>query len=90
MVRLDDLPSSVLANQPDTNPVAAMQGLTPHHLAYVIYTSGSTGQPKGVMVEHTNVTRLLAATQARFRFDNNDIWTLFHSFAFDFSVWELW
>ncbi|MCC8368191.1 amino acid adenylation domain-containing protein, partial [Xenorhabdus sp. PB61.4] len=89
-VRLDDLPSSTLANLPETNPLATVQGLTPHHLAYVIYTSGSTGQPKGVMVEHANVTRLLAATQARFRFDNNDIWTLFHSFAFDFSVWELW
>ncbi|PHM69613.1 non-ribosomal peptide synthetase [Xenorhabdus sp. KJ12.1] len=90
IVRLDDQLLPTLANQPETNPVAAAQGLTPCHMAYVIYTSGSTGQPKGVMVEHTNVTRLLAATQSRFRFDNNDIWTLFHSFAFDFSVWELW
>ncbi|WP_038223365.1 AMP-binding protein, partial [Xenorhabdus bovienii] len=64
--------------------------LTSRHLAYVIYTSGSTGLPKGVMVEHAHVTRLLAATQERFQFDGNDVWTLFHSFAFDFSVWELW
>jgi amino acid adenylation domain-containing protein len=65
-------------------------GLTPHHLAYVIYTSGSTGQPKGVLVEHRNVVRLFAATQEQFHFNAQDVWTLFHSIAFDFSVWELW
>jgi amino acid adenylation domain-containing protein len=63
---------------------------TAGHLAYVIYTSGSTGEPKGVMVEHGNVTRLLAATQEWFHFDEQDVWSLFHSYAFDFSVWELW
>ncbi|WP_139824084.1 AMP-binding protein, partial [Lonsdalea britannica] len=74
----------------DENIPAASLGLMPHHLAYLIYTSGSTGQPKGVMVEHRNVTRLLSATQALFDFDHHDIWTLFHSYAFDFSVWEIW
>jgi len=59
-------------------------------LAYVIYTSGSTGAPKGVMVEHGNVTRLFTATAQEFGFGTSDVWTLFHSFAFDFSVWELW
>ena len=78
------------AGAPDTNPDAATSGLTSAHLAYVIYTSGSTGQPKGVMVEHANVTRLFSATDAWFRFDQNDVWALFHSFAFDFSVWEIW
>jgi len=58
--------------------------------AYVIYTSGSTGRPKGVVVTHGNVLRLLAATADLFSFDASDVWTLFHSFAFDFSVWELW
>ncbi|MCS4509890.1 non-ribosomal peptide synthetase [Xylophilus ampelinus] len=65
-------------------------GLDPHHLAYVIYTSGSTGQPKGVMVEHAQVARLFDATRDRFRFDSQDVWSLFHSVAFDFSVWEIW
>ncbi|MBW8875033.1 MAG: non-ribosomal peptide synthase/polyketide synthase [Acidobacteria bacterium] len=58
--------------------------------AYVIYTSGSTGQPKGVVVSHGNVARLFATTQGRFGFGPADVWTLFHSYAFDFSVWELW
>jgi len=65
-------------------------GATLDNLAYVIYTSGSTGKPKGVMVTHGNVTRLLSATEEWFRFDENDVWTLFHSLAFDFSVWEIW
>ena len=59
-------------------------------LAYVIYTSGSTGQPKGVRVTHRNVLRLFAATDAWFGFGPHDVWTLFHSYAFDFSVWEIW
>ncbi|WP_039801379.1 AMP-binding protein, partial [Nocardia araoensis] len=64
--------------------------LRPDNLAYVIYTSGSTGVPKGVGVAHRNVVELLANTQPLFGFDETDVWTLFHSFAFDFSVWELW
>ncbi|MEP6491991.1 MAG: amino acid adenylation domain-containing protein [bacterium] len=59
-------------------------------LAYVIYTSGSTGRPKGVMVTHRNVTRLFDATAHWFQFREADVWSLFHSIAFDFSVWELW
>ncbi|HEY0366068.1 MAG TPA: amino acid adenylation domain-containing protein, partial [Pyrinomonadaceae bacterium] len=58
--------------------------------AYVIYTSGSTGTPKGVVVTHANVVRLFTATRHWFNFDADDVWTLFHSYAFDFSVWELW
>uniref|UniRef100_UPI00387EB368 non-ribosomal peptide synthetase n=1 Tax=Xenorhabdus szentirmaii TaxID=290112 RepID=UPI00387EB368 len=88
--KLLDRQDPLLATQSSENPDVQALGLTPHHLAYIIYTSGSTGQPKGVMVEHANITRLFAATQARFQFDNHDVWTLFHSFAFDFSVWELW
>jgi amino acid adenylation domain-containing protein len=62
----------------------------PENLAYVIYTSGSTGQPKGVLISQANVVCLLAATQPHFEFNQNDVWTLFHSYAFDFSVWEIW
>ena len=63
---------------------------TPEHLAYVIYTSGSTGQPKGCRVTHAHISRLFSATDAWFRFSERDVWTLFHSCAFDFSVWEIW
>ncbi|HKV10754.1 MAG TPA: amino acid adenylation domain-containing protein, partial [Thermoanaerobaculia bacterium] len=62
----------------------------PASLAYVIYTSGSTGRSKGVLVSHANVARLFAVTEDRFRFDAGDVWTFFHSAAFDFSVWEIW
>jgi amino acid adenylation domain-containing protein len=64
--------------------------MTPENLAYVIYTSGSTGRPKGVQICHRSVFRLLEATRPLFGFDEHDVWTVFHSYAFDFSVWEIW
>ncbi|MGW0778610.1 amino acid adenylation domain-containing protein [Streptomyces sp. NPDC002835] len=62
----------------------------PEDPAYVIYTSGSTGRPKGVVVEQRNFVALLAGTREEFGFGGDDVWTFFHSFAFDFSVWEIW
>ncbi|HEU0149444.1 MAG TPA: amino acid adenylation domain-containing protein, partial [Bradyrhizobium sp.] len=86
VVRLDaDWPE--IAREPETAPV---QSCAPQNLAYVIYTSGSTGRPKGTLMTHDCVTRLFAATDAWFEFGPRDVWTLFHSLAFDFSVWELW
>ncbi|MCQ8187448.1 amino acid adenylation domain-containing protein [Streptomyces sp. RCU064] len=64
--------------------------LSPLDTAYVIYTSGSTGRPKGVEVPHGNAIRLMDSTDHWFGFGPDDVWTLFHSYAFDFSVWELW
>ncbi len=80
----------VIAEESTSNLERAEVGLRSENLAYVIYTSGSTGEPKGVMVEHRNVTRLFAATVDWFGFNRNDVWSVFHSFAFDFSVWEIW
>jgi len=65
-------------------------GATPENVAYVIYTSGSTGHPKGVLVSHYNVVRLFQSTHDFFHVTAQDVWTFFHSFAFDFSVWEIW
>jgi len=79
-----------IAKQPSHDLDSAKLNLHSAQLAYVIYTSGSTGKPKGVMIEHRHVTRLFAATAQLFDFNDHDVWTLFHSFAFDFSVWELW
>jgi len=59
-------------------------------LAYIIYTSGTTGKPKGVLQSHRAVVQLFDATASKFLFDANDKWMLFHSYAFDFSVWEIW
>ncbi|AMS12797.1 non-ribosomal peptide synthetase [Pseudomonas chlororaphis] len=87
-VPLLDLDDPELNKQPSDNP--QVPGLSSSNLAYVIYTSGSTGVPKGVMIEHRNVARLFAATQDGFAFNRQDVWALFHSFAFDFSVWEIW
>jgi amino acid adenylation domain-containing protein len=62
----------------------------PDAVAYVIHTSGSTGQPKGVSVTHRNVLSLVKATRDELALRPSDVWTQFHSFAFDFSVWEIW
>ncbi|HEU4881191.1 MAG TPA: amino acid adenylation domain-containing protein, partial [Longimicrobium sp.] len=82
-----DRDADAIARESDENPAVAAGT---EALAYVIYTSGSTGRPKGVQVTHANVARLFDATDAWFGFGADDVWTLFHSFAFDFSVWELW
>ena len=78
---------SALGRVGDNNPG---REVSPQDAAYVIYTSGSTGEPKGVVVTQGNVTRLFVATERWFHFGGEDVWTLFHSYAFDFSVWEMW
>ncbi|MQX45582.1 amino acid adenylation domain-containing protein, partial [Sinorhizobium medicae] len=78
------------ADQSADDPDPHALGLTARNLAYVIYTSGSTGTPKGVMVEHAQIVRLFEATRSWYDFNERDVWCLFHSFSFDFSVWELW
>ncbi|MFN7945815.1 MAG: amino acid adenylation domain-containing protein [Blastocatellia bacterium] len=77
----------LIAQESTVSPDLTVQ---PDDLAYVIYTSGSTGKPKGCQVTHGNVVRLLTATEDWFHFDERDVWTFFHSHAFDFSVWEIW
>jgi amino acid adenylation domain-containing protein len=69
---------------------AAPVEVTPDMPAYVIYTSGSSGTPKGVVVSHRNVTALLEGCDRVFDLRSDDTWTLFHSYCFDFSVWEVW
>ncbi|MEJ0005622.1 MAG: AMP-binding protein [Steroidobacteraceae bacterium] len=86
VVALDrDWPS--IEQEPPANPISVASA---DNLAYVIYTSGSTGTPKGTLISHRNVVRLFSATHAWFGFSSRDVWTMFHSSAFDFSVWELW
>jgi amino acid adenylation domain-containing protein len=82
-----DTERDAIASESTQNPVSK---LNCDNLAYVIYTSGSTGKPKGVLITHHNVVRLFEATWPWYQFDEHDVWTMFHSYAFDFSVWELW
>jgi amino acid adenylation domain-containing protein len=82
-----DNDSSLLSKQPITPPSVKSNDRS---LAYAIYTSGSTGTPKGVLVEHHNVVRLFEQTHQWFGFNDQDVWTMFHSIGFDFSVWEIW
>ncbi|RDI53338.1 non-ribosomal peptide synthetase [Nocardia mexicana] len=92
-----DLPEAIspapvlrIDDPPPVEPADLAVRPAAHDPAYVIHTSGTTGRPKGVVVTHANVVRLLEATQPWFEFGASDVWTLFHSIAFDFSVWELW
>ncbi|MCP5052791.1 MAG: amino acid adenylation domain-containing protein, partial [bacterium] len=82
---MEPLPNSTYHDQRLTFPASK-----PSDLAYVIYTSGTTGKPKGVLVEHRNVVRLMVNDKFQFDFSSEDIWTLFHSYCFDFSVWEMY
>jgi amino acid adenylation domain-containing protein len=82
-----DTDEEAISRESQDNPAS---GATAANLAYVIYTSGSTGTPKGALITHGDVVRLFGATQEWFKFDERDVWTLFHSYAFDFSVWEMW
>ncbi|MET9832063.1 amino acid adenylation domain-containing protein [Streptomyces sp. NPDC006385] len=86
------VPARVLVQGEEPPPVAdeAGPGASWHDPAYVIYTSGSTGRPKGVVVPHSSVVTLLARTQPDMDFGPRDVWVQFHSFSFDFAVWELW
>ena len=74
-----------LKSYSDKNPQTKA---TSSNLAYVIYTSGTTGKSKGVMIEHRNVVNLFHVTDNLYKFNSSDVWTLFHSYAYDFSVWE--
>jgi amino acid adenylation domain-containing protein len=82
-----DRDADALAREDDGNLEARTR---PDDLSYVIYTSGSTGAPKGVLVTDANVVRLFESTRHQFDFGEHDVWTMFHSPTFDFSVWEIW
>ena len=74
----------------DAQPVTALPAPAPDDIAYLIYTSGTTGVPKGVAVAHRNVTQLLESLDADLELSAGQVWTLCHSMAFDYSVWEIW
>ncbi len=86
VLRMDSEWAAIATESSSSQP----SGACGSNAAYIIYTSGSTGNPKGVVVTHHNVLRLLAQTEQWYGFGADDVWALFHSYAFDVSVWELW
>jgi amino acid adenylation domain-containing protein len=88
MSNVEVIPFDGIYNSKGTRPMGAEVELDSP--AYVIYTSGSTGEPKGCVISHRNVLSLMQNTLPLFDFRSTDRWTVFHSFSFDFSVWELW
>jgi amino acid adenylation domain-containing protein len=82
-----DTNNAAIASESSVSPVWRT---FPENLAYCIYTSGSTGIPKGVLLNHRNVVRLMRNEKFQFNFTSDDVWTMFHSYCFDFSVWEMY
>ena len=74
----------------DTQPSTPLPAPAPDDIAHIIYTSGTTGVPKGVAVTHHNVNRLFESLDVGLDLAPEQVWTQCHSYAFDFSVWEIW
>ncbi|HTM86412.1 MAG TPA: amino acid adenylation domain-containing protein, partial [Mycobacterium sp.] len=85
-LRVLDVTDPEIASRPSTSPPAP----APDDVAHIIYTSGTTGMPKGVAVTQRNVTQLFDSLQIGVPLTPGQVWTQFHSYAFDFSVWEIW
>jgi myxalamid-type nonribosomal peptide synthetase MxaA len=79
-----------ITDHPDFKDAPINIDINPASLAYVIYTSGSTGKPKGVLITHENVIALFESVKKQASFSNEDVWSLFHTYCFDVSVWEIW
>jgi amino acid adenylation domain-containing protein len=77
---------TLAASAPSGNPPDGSGADTP---LYIIYTSGSTGEPKGTLIRQRHLLSLLFHEAFPFDFTDQDVWSLLHSFSFDFSVWEL-
>lgn len=86
VINLDD-ERHALADQSRGNPES---GATKNNLAYVVHTSGSTGIPKGVAITHHSIVHLARTARPLFSFTESDVWTVFHTYSFDLSYWEMW
>ncbi|MBY0291219.1 MAG: amino acid adenylation domain-containing protein [Mycobacteriaceae bacterium] len=74
----------------DAQPATALAPPSPDNIAYFIYTSGTTGVPKGVAITHHNVIQLFDALEVDLHLAPRQVWSQWHSLAFDVSVWEIW
>jgi amino acid adenylation domain-containing protein/non-ribosomal peptide synthase protein (TIGR01720 family) len=80
--------TSVLSSGFTQNPYPVNQ---PYHLVYSIYTSGSTGLPKGVMLEHRHLNRLVYGLKERIysRYNQPLNLSLIAPHVFDASVKQI-
>ncbi|XP_031617440.1 uncharacterized protein LOC116337195 [Contarinia nasturtii] len=89
-VSVIDVDNALFDSLPIDNPNSVKLGLKPVHLSHVVYTSGTTGTPKGVMVEHQQISRFFEVAHKKFGINKQDKWSLFHSISLSVSVWEIW
>jgi amino acid adenylation domain-containing protein len=86
---LDDLLWESIGSQPSQDPIRS-QSFGPKNLAFVIFTSGTTGQPKGVMIEHRNISNLLFSLKDMLDFSAQDTIPSITSPSFDIHVTEIY
>ena len=76
-------------DDPGADPGNELSAPAPEDLAYMIYTSGTTGVPKGVAITHQNATSLLEKLHSGMPPGPGQVWSQWHSYSFDVSVWEI-
>ncbi|KAI5862437.1 hypothetical protein GGS23DRAFT_610619 [Durotheca rogersii] len=76
-----------ILNLPERSFQAAV---SPENLAYVMFTSGSTGEPKGIMMQHSQILASSAQYCQMLGLDEQSCVLQFSAYTFDASIFEIW